>query len=134
MPLMMEEAMRHARAAFVAAMLAAGGMGNPAWADRGHFPGAGHYEHHHRHYGGLGLGAGLVLGSAILWAATRPPPAPVYVAPEPVVVMPPRVVAVPAPPSAEWWYYCRPAGAYYPYVQTCPTGWERVAPRPDGGW
>src|SRR5260221_3375687 len=30
-------------------------------------------------------------------------------------------------PSA-YWYYCAAAGAYYPYVQNCPGGWELVLP------
>lgn len=126
--------MKSKRAVLMAVAIMASGMtGTAAWADRG-------YHHRgpflsHRHHGhGLGLGAGLVLGSALLWAATRPP-APVYVAPEPepVVVMPPRPIAAPVVASGDWWYYCRPAGAYYPYVQSCPTGWERVLPRP-GAW
>lgn len=32
--------------------------------------------------------------------------------------------------SAAWWYFCRDANAYYPYVKTCPAGWERVSPQP----
>jgi hypothetical protein len=27
-----------------------------------------------------------------------------------------------------YWYYCAAAGAYYPYVQHCPGGWELVLP------
>ena len=127
--------MRHARAAVMAMILTAGSLaGTASWADRGYYRGpAPRFEHHH-HGPRLALGAGLVLGTALLWAATRPPPAPVYVAPEPVVVIPPRAVAAPAAPAGgEWWYYCRPAGAYYPYVQNCPTGWE-VVPAQPGGW
>ena len=29
-----------------------------------------------------------------------------------------------------YWYYCRDAKAYYPYVKHCPGGWEKVAPEP----
>jgi hypothetical protein len=29
-----------------------------------------------------------------------------------------------------WWYYCPAQRAYYPYVKTCPQGWQRVAPQP----
>jgi hypothetical protein len=29
-----------------------------------------------------------------------------------------------------WWYYCVDAKAYYPYVNQCPGGWQRVAPQP----
>jgi hypothetical protein len=28
------------------------------------------------------------------------------------------------------WYFCRESNAYYPYVSTCPNGWEQVAPTP----
>jgi hypothetical protein len=30
----------------------------------------------------------------------------------------------------QYWYYCREANAYYPYVGECPEGWQRVAPQP----
>ncbi|HET9701325.1 MAG TPA: hypothetical protein VFP70_10430 [Burkholderiales bacterium] len=35
-----------------------------------------------------------------------------------------------APGSASYWYYCRDANAYYPYVKQCPGGWEQVNPTP----
>jgi hypothetical protein len=77
---------------------------------------------HHSYHNGAAVAAGLVLGSALLWAATRPAPA-VYEAPP----MAPLVIAPTAmPPHAEYWYYCRPAGAYYPYVGSCPVPWEAV--------
>jgi hypothetical protein len=57
----------------------------------------------------------------------------------------PNVVVVPAEPTTYverpsasgdagtgFWYYCAGAGAYYPYVQECPGGWQRVPPRPAG--
>lgn len=49
-------------------------------------------------------------------------PAPVYPYPEPYA--PPAVVA----PSADYWYYCTSAGAYYPYVSECPEGRTPVVP------
>ncbi|MCX7089548.1 MAG: hypothetical protein NTV00_16035 [Methylococcales bacterium] len=54
----------------------------------------------------------------------------------------PPVIAVPAtppvyiqrnvapPPEPNYWYYCRNAGGYYPYIRDCPGGWEKVAPQP----
>ena len=30
----------------------------------------------------------------------------------------------------QYWYFCRGANAYYPYVKECPGGWQRVQPRP----
>ena len=34
----------------------------------------------------------------------------------------------PPMPTDPYWYYCRAANAYYPYVQSCPGGWERYLP------
>lgn len=31
-----------------------------------------------------------------------------------------------APPPTAYWYYCPGAGAYYPYVQSCPEAWVPV--------
>ena len=49
-----------------------------------------------------------------------PAPAPVYVEPTPPAPAPTQ--------SANYWYYCRDSGAYYPYVQTCPSPWQPVVP------
>ncbi|HYW05061.1 MAG TPA: hypothetical protein VFA86_14085 [Gammaproteobacteria bacterium] len=37
-----------------------------------------------------------------------------------------------APPPPRYWYYCRGAGEYYPYVHQCPGGWQKVPARPSG--
>lgn len=70
-------------------------------------------------------------------------PPPVYYYPR--VYGPPAVVSPPsepvyierdapeesAPPAATvWWYWCPGAKGYYPYVQQCPGGWQRVPPQP----
>jgi hypothetical protein len=61
-----------------------------------------------------------------------------------VIVAPPVWSPVPPPVYIEqnaesapdrqqqdsWWYYCPSQRAYYPYVRTCPQGWQRVAPQP----
>ncbi|HET9122099.1 MAG TPA: hypothetical protein VFN52_01220 [Acidiferrobacteraceae bacterium] len=47
---------------------------------------------------------------------------PVFSPPQPVYVPPP----VPAP---HYWYYCGPAQAYYPNVQSCPVQWQLVPSR-----
>lgn len=75
-------------------------------------------------------------------------PSPVYPYPDPyippVVVeqQPPAIIqqappaATPSQPSAaaaptpQYWYYCEPAGAYYPYVAACPSGWKKVPATP----
>jgi hypothetical protein len=66
-------------------------------------------------------------------------PPPVYYAPPPVVVVPasPPVYVEQAQPQPStqpdnWWYYCPEAKAYYPYVNECPSPWQRVPPRPPG--
>jgi len=33
-------------------------------------------------------------------------------------------------PEQNYWYYCKDAQAYYPYVASCPGGWMRVVPTP----
>jgi len=39
-----------------------------------------------------------------------------------------------APAAAEqWWYWCASNQAYYPYVQNCAEGWQRVAPQVPAG-
>jgi hypothetical protein len=127
-----ETEMRKTRAILMATVFATTSIaGTAAWADRGFGGGDHHYYAapygHNHHYGpGLGWGAGLVLGSALLWAATRPANV--------IYQEPPAMVAAPAPiyaqpPSDGWWYYCAPAGAYYPYVQSCPVAWQQVQPR-----
>lgn len=35
-----------------------------------------------------------------------------------------------APASTNDWFFCRESGKYYPYVQTCPAGWQRVPAQP----
>lgn len=57
----------------------------------------------------------------------------------------PPVVAVPVPPAPapvyieqqaevpaaqSYWYYCNSSRTYYPYVQQCSEGWQKVMPRP----
>jgi hypothetical protein len=87
-----------------------------ALAQRGYYP----HRDHHPHRDGAAVAAGLVLGSALLWAATRPAPA-AYEVPVATTVVSPA-----PPPASDYWYYCRPAGAYYPYVGSCPVPWEAV--------
>ena len=61
------------------------------------------------------------------------PPAypPTYSYP-PAESYPPEYVEQPAPseplPPA-YWYYCPAVDNYYPYVRTCPKGWQQVVPQ-----
>lgn len=64
---------------------------------------------------------------------------PWWVLPPPVYYQAPVVVERETPividataPQAHYWYYCRPANAYYPYVKDCPAPWEKVPAQPSG--
>jgi len=35
-------------------------------------------------------------------------------------------------PQAAYWYHCGKPNGYYPYVKTCPSGWQRVPAQPPG--
>src|SRR6266481_7094396 len=58
---------------------------------------------------------------------------PIYPYPDPyippVVVVNPPLETVPAPP-VQYWYFCAAANGYYPYVPSCPEGWETVPASP----
>ncbi len=83
-----------------------------------------HFHHFHGccFFGGFAAGVftGAVLGG--VFAPVYAYPAPVYAYPAPAYVAPPTY----APPPPAYWYYCRSAGAYYPYVPSCPEGWVPV--------
>jgi hypothetical protein len=67
----------------------------------------------------------LVGGAIFLDLARRntyEQPETVYVSPAPDYI--PR--AAPAPV----WYFCPTADAYYPYVESCPSGWQAVPATP----
>lgn len=106
---------------------------NTAWADRGH---------RHRHHSHSGVHLDLRL-NPFLWPAYpyRYYSPPRYYAPyvyeSPVVVERPVYIEQPSanlnPPSAppvNYWYYCASARGYYPYIQECPNGWQKVLPQP----
>ena len=93
-----------------------------AWAH-----GYGHWNGHHRAH------VGVVIGVPLVGAWQYRPPVYTY----------PPVVTLPSVPQAyieknareqqqqgSWWYYCRGAQGYYPYVRECPQGWELVSPQP----
>lgn len=52
----------------------------------------------------------------------RPPI--VVVSPQPQVLQPPPVLMQQTAPAV--WYFCEAVQAYYPYVNSCPTGWKTV--------
>jgi len=88
------------------------------------------------HGGGHGGGGGwwiipALIGGALIYDLTRPPPvyaqpAPVYMEPAPVYARPPNA----AYSSVQYWYFCAAANGYYPYVRSCPGGWQTVPTTP----
>ncbi|HJV92339.1 MAG TPA: hypothetical protein VJ572_02635 [Azonexus sp.] len=72
-----------------------------------------------------------------MWSPWYYPP-PYYYEPRVVVVppSPPPVYieqsdpAAGAPSGQQYWYYCKSAKGYYPYVKECPDGWQKVMPEP----
>ncbi|MBS1143909.1 MAG: hypothetical protein H6R14_1315 [Proteobacteria bacterium] len=66
-------------------------------------------------------------------------PAPYYYPPPQVIVVPPPQPQVyieqsqeSAPESGQqYWYFCKSAQGYYPYVKECPGGWQKVLPQPE---
>ena len=142
--------------AFVAPAMADGHGGGGGWHGGGHGGGynGGHGGGHGNGWGwGLfGLGLGLALTAPYYpptyYQPTYYPPAyypqqqvlvqaptyveqaaPVYVQPPP---SPEYATQAPASEGSNWWYHCRRPEGYYPYVRTCPSGWERVSPTPPG--
>ena len=109
----------------------------------------------HRHF--YGPRVGIYVGAPLLaYSLYRPYYyAPYYYPPyyyPPVAVAPPTYVEQPpmqsqpvpppallqndapqaAPQQGNMWYFCNEAKAYYPYVKTCPSGWQQVTPQPQG--
>ncbi|WP_306607079.1 hypothetical protein [Azonexus sp.] len=79
---------------------------------------------------------GVVIGP--VWSPFWFPP-PVYY-PPPVLIAPPaplppvyieQVAPPPAATTADYWYYCKSARAYYPAVADCAEGWLPVLPQPE---
>ncbi|HVC37477.1 MAG TPA: hypothetical protein VNF46_03645 [Gammaproteobacteria bacterium] len=88
--------------------------------DRGGRDGHWDFGWHDGHLGWLWM-----LGSALLiYNVTRP--APVPQPPAVIIQTPPSAPA----PAAAYWYFCPSSAMYYPYVQTCPDGWQAVPPAP----
>lgn len=78
---------------------------------------------------------GVYIGGPIWGPVWYPPP--FYYPPQVVVVPPPQPQvyieqAPPAEPSAPaYWYYCKSAKGYYPYIKECPEAWQKVLPQPE---
>jgi hypothetical protein len=86
------------------------------------------------------LRGGVFIGAPLFWPWYYPDPyyypGPYYYGDyAPVVESSPAVyieqgAAPAAPEQSTYWYYCARSKGYYPYVQQCPGGWQRVAPQP----
>ena len=99
-------------------LLVTAGVGS-AWADRG-------YGHGRAHFG-------VFIGAPFSpWYY----PPPYYYSPPVIIERAPQVYieqapAMPPPPAqSNYWYYCEASRTYYPYVNECPGGWQRVVPQP----
>src|SRR4051812_233200 len=123
----MEAHMTPIKTALAALAIAAGAFAaTPALAWGGH------------HHGGSHLSLGFSFGVPYYAPYYAPYyyPAPVYYSAPVVVQSAPQVyterqdVAAPAPAAQNSWYYCAATRGYYPYVQECPSGWQRVPAAP----
>jgi hypothetical protein len=86
---------------------------------------------HHHH----GVFAGAFFGNAYFWPWTYAGPYATVLYDVPIW-MPPSTVdpTYSAQPSTAatgyFWYYCADSQTYYPYVQQCASGWQKVVPQP----
>ncbi|QWE26025.1 hypothetical protein [Polynucleobacter sp. AP-Ainpum-60-G11] len=68
------------------------------------------------------------------YAAGYYAPPVVYASPPVVTYAPPQQPLVLASqPQAPVWYYCEASGQYFPYVQSCTSGWQTRAAMPPSG-
>lgn len=110
-----------ATVALVAAGLDADAKGGRSGGGRSGAKSGGHHSHHghHKSFRGYRHATFFAVTSFAVWPRA-------YYWPDyyPAAV-----------PVVEYWYYCQPYAAYYPYVQECPAEWQPVlptAPSPDG--
>ncbi|MDP3513834.1 MAG: hypothetical protein Q8S20_13905 [Sulfuritalea sp.] len=100
------------------------------------YAGGGHRGHHHRSHGHFSVIVGPYWGP--FWGPRYYPPpyyAPIVVerpVPQVYIEQPPVASAPGGVEASNYWYYCAPAGGYYPYVKECPGGWQRVLPQAPG--
>jgi hypothetical protein len=90
----------------------------------------------HRYHGGgraIFFAAPIIAG-AYLASRYYYPPAYYYPPSPPVYIEQPAPYSVPPqsqyqPDTQAYWYYCAASRGYYPHVQTCPGGWQKVPPQ-----
>lgn len=90
----------------------------------------GGYDRERGHRGGWDWDGGWVfpalIGGAIMYDLSQPQ---TVVQPQAVYIQPAPVYG-PAPAVQQYWYFCAAANAYYPYVASCPDGWQAVPATP----
>lgn len=102
---------------------------------------SGYYGHGGYWHGGrgfYGFGLGLATGALLTYPyydyAYTGYYSPIYVQRSSVTVYdnsPSQVVqAAPNSSALPIWYYCQSPTGYYPYVQSCPSGWQKVPATP----
>lgn len=82
---------------------------------------------------------GVYIGGPVLWGPMwypspyyYPPQVVVVPAPQPPVYIEQAQEPAPAPDAGQqYWYFCKSAQGYYPYVKECPGGWQKVLPQPE---
>ena len=119
--------------AAIAEEAAAGGHSggrSSSGASRGASHSGSHFHHGSHFHSRVFVGVGVPVfwgpypyyyGPAYYGPAYYYPPPPAYIEQGPA----------PAEQGSQYWYYCPSARAYYPYVDACPEGWQRVSPQPN---
>jgi len=116
----------------VAAVLAASLAGNSAAAgghSHGHSSGGyshnGGYNYHHGNGARFAFFAGAVFPAWYYYPYNFPP---AYFSQAP---LPLYYVEQSDPEPKYYWFFCQAIGTYYPYVDSCATGWQPVLPHSD---
>lgn len=102
-----------------------------AWANGGRGGGWGHGGGHWHGHGHGPAHVGVVVGVPWGYGWYYPPSIYPY-GPAYAMASPGYYIDQGNYPQSEqgWWYYCASAQGYYPYVNACPEGWQRVTPQP----
>jgi len=106
-----------------------GGHGGGSYHGGGHYHGGGYYHGGRGYYGYYGGYFGFPYYYPGYYPYYYPYAYPTYPSyPDPSTSTEPPVTY--GAPEQNYWYYCKDAQAYYPYVASCPGGWMRVVPTP----
>jgi hypothetical protein len=81
-------------------------------------------------YWGWSAGAPIIVAPGVSGAWVLPPSATTYIERDADAT---SMQAPAQAPQQQWWYWCESAKAYYPYVESCAEGWQRVEPRTPRG-